>query len=112
MNQLTTEHYRARLGLESNWRVTNVEFQPKLKAVDVRVDFCGRQMYGDTPIHFPDHSAARYSALDGDFISATNTVADKELCPPGPPGPLYRKSYLSRIGRIESRFPGSSKSVG
>ena len=42
MNELTTEHYRALLGLDFNWSVTNVEFQPRHKAVDIRVKFCGK----------------------------------------------------------------------
>lgn len=41
MNELTTEHYRALLGLDSNWKVTNVEFLPKQKAVDIHIVFCG-----------------------------------------------------------------------
>jgi len=41
MNELTTEHYRALLGLDSNWKVTNVEFLPKQKAVDIHIRFCG-----------------------------------------------------------------------
>ena len=41
MNELTTEHYRALLGLDSNWKVTKVEFLPKQKAVDIHISFCG-----------------------------------------------------------------------
>ena len=41
MNELTTEHYRALLGLDSNWKVTKVEFLPKQKAVDILISFCG-----------------------------------------------------------------------
>jgi len=40
MSELTTEHYRALLGLDSNWKVSNVQFKPELKAVDIRVTFC------------------------------------------------------------------------
>lgn len=41
MNELTTEHYRALLGLDANWKVTSVEFLPKQKAVDIHIIFCG-----------------------------------------------------------------------
>lgn len=41
MNELTTEHYRALLGLDANWKVTSVEFLPKQKAVDIHISFCG-----------------------------------------------------------------------
>ena len=41
MNELTTEHYRALLGLDANWKVTSVEFLPKQKAVDIHIVFCG-----------------------------------------------------------------------
>ena len=41
MNELTTEHYRALLGLDNNWQVTSVEFLPKQKAVDIHISFCG-----------------------------------------------------------------------
>lgn len=41
MNELTTEHYRALLGLDANWKVTSVEFFPTRKAVDIHVSFCG-----------------------------------------------------------------------
>lgn len=41
MNELTTEHYRALLGLNANWKVDSVEFLPKQKAVDIHVSFCG-----------------------------------------------------------------------
>ena len=35
MNELTTEHYRAFLGLDANWKVTTVEFLLKQKAVGI-----------------------------------------------------------------------------
>jgi transposase len=41
MNELSTEHYRALLGLDANWKVTSVEFLPKQKAVDFHINFCG-----------------------------------------------------------------------
>ncbi|MDZ4851295.1 MAG: hypothetical protein SGI77_18555 [Pirellulaceae bacterium] len=34
MNELTTHHYQALLGLDSNWRVTSVEFRPQDRAGD------------------------------------------------------------------------------
>ena len=43
----------------------------------------GRGCMGHT-ISFPDDSAATYSQLNGAFVSATNRVADKVLCPLGP----------------------------
>ena len=44
MNELTTEHYRALLGLDADWRVTNVEFLPKAKLVDIRIEYCGSKL--------------------------------------------------------------------
>lgn len=41
MNELTTEHYRALLGLDANWTVTSVEFFPTRKAVDIHISYCG-----------------------------------------------------------------------
>ena len=41
MNELTTEHYRALLGLDANWKVTSVEFFPTRKAVDIHISYCG-----------------------------------------------------------------------
>lgn len=41
MNELTTEHYRALLGLDVNWTVTSVEFFPTRKAVDIHISYCG-----------------------------------------------------------------------
>ncbi len=44
MNELTTDHYRALLGLDADWRVTNVEFLPKAKLVDIRIEYCGSKL--------------------------------------------------------------------
>jgi transposase len=44
MNELTTEHYRALLGLDSNWKVSRVEFLPAQKAVDIRIQFCASSL--------------------------------------------------------------------
>jgi transposase len=41
MNELTTEHYRALLGLNANWKVDSVKFLPMQKAVDIHISFCG-----------------------------------------------------------------------
>ena len=41
MNELTTEHYRALLGLDANWKVNSVKFLPKQKAVDIHISYCG-----------------------------------------------------------------------
>ncbi len=41
MNELTTEHYRALLGLDASWKVTSVEFLPTRKAVDIHISYCG-----------------------------------------------------------------------
>ena len=45
MNELTTDHYRALLGLDADWRVTNVEFLPKAKLVDIRIEYCGSKLF-------------------------------------------------------------------
>gem|GEM_PF-6310083 len=45
MNELTTHHYQALLGLDSNWRVTSVEFRPQDRAVDIQIEFCGDEIH-------------------------------------------------------------------
>ena len=45
MNELTIDHYRALLGLDADWRVTNVEFLPKAKLVDIRIEYCGSKLF-------------------------------------------------------------------
>jgi transposase len=45
MNELTTHHYQALLGLDSNWRVTSVEFRPLDRAVDIQIEFCGDEVH-------------------------------------------------------------------
>jgi transposase len=44
MNELTTDHYRALLGLDSNWKVSRVEFLPTEKSVDIWIQFCGSSL--------------------------------------------------------------------
>jgi len=44
MNELTIDHYRALLGLDADWRVINVEFLPKAKLVDIRIEYCGTKL--------------------------------------------------------------------
>lgn len=45
MNELTTDHYRALLGLDADWRAINVEFLPKAKLVDIRIEYCGSKLF-------------------------------------------------------------------
>ena len=50
---------------------------------------------GTHTILFPDDSAATYSPLDGDLVSAKNRIADKALCPLAPPfGVKMKAKYL------------------
>ena len=44
MNELTTEHYRALLGLDADWLVTKVDFMPEAKLVDIRIEYCGSKL--------------------------------------------------------------------
>jgi len=44
MSETTTNHYHALLGLDQNWRVTSVDFQPANKSVDIDIEFCGTTM--------------------------------------------------------------------
>ncbi len=44
MNELTTEHYRALLGLDADWLVTKVDFLPEAKLVDIRIEYCGSKL--------------------------------------------------------------------
>jgi transposase len=41
MNETTTKHYHALLGLDQNWKVNSVDFQPASKSVDIDIEFCG-----------------------------------------------------------------------
>jgi transposase len=44
MNELTTNHYQALLGLDSDWKVSSVDFQPSKLKVDIRIDYCGKAL--------------------------------------------------------------------
>jgi len=44
MNELTTKHYHALLGLDTSWTVTSVEFQPDKKRVDIHIEHSGKAL--------------------------------------------------------------------
>ncbi|MEB5307562.1 transposase family protein, partial [Pseudomonas aeruginosa] len=52
MNELTTNHYHALLGLDASWKVTSVEFQPEQRKVDIHIEHSG------SALHCPQCKAA------------------------------------------------------
>lgn len=44
MNELTTDHYRLLLGLDSDWVVESVDFSPSQKRVEIKISFSGDQL--------------------------------------------------------------------
>jgi transposase len=44
MNETTTAHYHALLGLNQNWKVTSVDFRPNEMTVDIQIEFCGSHL--------------------------------------------------------------------
>jgi|GEM_PF-5168263 len=52
---------------------------------------------GTHTISIPDDSAAAYLPLNGDFVSATNRIADKVLCPLGLSQELVLNHYCEAI---------------